>query len=49
MCWGMVANGLLHVSIKRVVPETAKPRRITISNVGAAPKTIDGPDVPKAA
>ena len=44
-----IANGLLHVTIKRVVPESAKPRRIAINNVGTAPKTIDQPEVPKAA
>ena len=27
-----LANGLLHVSLKRVVPEALKPRRITIGN-----------------
>jgi molecular chaperone IbpA len=44
-----IANGLLHVTIKRVVPESAKPRRIAINNVGTAPRTIDRPEVPKAA
>jgi molecular chaperone IbpA len=44
-----IANGLLHVTIKRLVPESAKPRRIAINNVGTAPKTIDQPEVPKAA
>jgi molecular chaperone IbpA len=43
-----IANGLLHVSIKRVVPESAKPRRIAINNV-TANKTIDAPELPKAA
>src|SRR5271168_3336139 len=44
-----IANGLLHVAIKRVVPESAKPRRIAIHGAGPATKTIDAPDVPKAA
>jgi molecular chaperone IbpA len=45
-----IANGLLHVAIKRVVPESAKPRRIAVTNSGVAPKTtIDDPDVSKAA
>ena len=33
-------NGLLHVALRRVVPEALKPRRITIS--GAAPRAIAG-------
>jgi molecular chaperone IbpA len=44
-----IANGLLHVSIKREVPESAKARRITISSAGTTPKTIDGPEVHQAA
>ena len=40
-----VANGLLNVTIKHVVPESAKPRRITVNNAG---KTINA-DLPKAA
>jgi molecular chaperone IbpA len=36
-----IANGLLHVAIKRVVPETLKPRRIEINTV-AAPKAVEG-------
>lgn len=40
-----VANGLLNVTIKHVVPESAKPRRITVNN---AAKTIDA-ELPKAA
>ncbi len=31
-----IANGLLHVSIKRVVPESAKPRRITVVDTSQA-------------
>jgi molecular chaperone IbpA len=30
-----ISNGLLHVAIRRVVPESAKPRRIAINTVGA--------------
>jgi molecular chaperone IbpA len=33
-------NGLLHVALKRVVPEALKPRRIAIN--GAAPRAIAG-------
>lgn len=33
-------NGLLHVALKRVVPESLKPRRIAIS--GTAPRVIAG-------
>lgn len=36
-----IANGLLHVTIKRVVPESAKPRRIEINTVASQPKVID--------
>ncbi len=36
-----IANGLLHVTIKRVVPEALKPRRIEINTVTAQPKTIE--------
>jgi len=37
-----IANGLLNVSIRRVVPESAKPRRIVINNASPA-KTIEAP------
>ena len=42
-------NGLLHVGLKRVVPEALKPRRITIG--GAAPKAVanDSQDAVQAA
>ncbi len=33
-------NGLLHVALKRVVPEALKPRRIAVN--GAAPRVIAG-------
>jgi molecular chaperone IbpA len=36
-----MANGLLHVGIQRVVPESAKPRRIEITTSGQAAKTIN--------
>ena len=44
-----VQNGLLHVGLKRVVPEALKPRRITIG--GAAQKAVanDSQDAEKAA
>jgi molecular chaperone IbpA len=37
-----LANGLLNVSIKRVVPESAKPRRIEISSANSN-KVIEAP------
>jgi molecular chaperone IbpA len=42
-------NGLLHVGLKRVVPEALKPRRITIG--GTAPQVVanNGQETPKAA
>lgn len=47
-----VANGLLNIAIKRVVPESAKPRKISINTVAAA-KTISSEpaqaELPKAA
>jgi len=42
-----IANGLLHIAIKRVVPESAKPRKISINNATPA-KTIQA-ELPKAA
>jgi molecular chaperone IbpA len=47
-----LVNGLLNVGIRRVVPESAKPRRIEISTKAAQPaKTIEAsqPELPKAA
>jgi molecular chaperone IbpA len=35
-----IANGLLNVTIKRVVPEALKPRRISINTAPATAKTI---------
>jgi molecular chaperone IbpA len=35
-----IANGLLNVTIRRVVPEALKPRRIVINNAGHTAKTI---------
>jgi molecular chaperone IbpA len=44
-----IANGLLNIAIKRVVPESAKPRKIAINTVASA-KTIAGQvELPKAA
>lgn len=42
-------NGLLHVGLKRVVPEALKPRRIAVG--GGAPKAVanDGQEAVKAA
>jgi len=42
-----IANGLLNIAIKRVVPESAKPRKIAINNATAT-KTIEA-ELPKAA
>jgi molecular chaperone IbpA len=44
-----VQNGLLHVGLKRVVPEALKPRRIEIA--GVAPKAVanDSQEAVKAA
>jgi len=44
-----VLNGLLHVGLKRVVPEALKPRRIAIGN--GSPKAVanDSQDAVKAA
>jgi molecular chaperone IbpA len=47
-----IANGLLHIAIKRVVPESAKPRKIAINNVTTAKTIASEPaqaDLPKAA
>ncbi|WP_284944784.1 Hsp20 family protein [Acidisoma cladoniae] len=35
-----LSNGLLHVGLKRIVPEALKPRRIAIGTAQDAPKTI---------
>ncbi|HTQ71287.1 MAG TPA: Hsp20 family protein [Acidocella sp.] len=47
-----LVNGLLNVSVRRVVPESAKPRRIEIATAKQAAKTIESapqPELPKAA
>jgi molecular chaperone IbpA len=49
-----IANGLLNVTIKRVVPESLKPRRIEINTVAKARPVITGnaeapTELPKAA
>lgn len=36
-----IANGLLHVAVKRVVPDSAKPRRISVNTAQSAAKTIE--------
>lgn len=36
-----LVNGLLSVSLRRVVPESAKPRRIQVATPGASVKTIE--------
>jgi len=36
-----IANGLLHVAVKRVVPDSAKPRRIPVNAAQSAAKTIE--------
>lgn len=37
-----IANGMLHVTIRRVVPEALKPRRIEIRTAASQPKVIEG-------
>jgi molecular chaperone IbpA len=37
-----IANGLLNVTIKRVIPEALKPRRVEIKTLANAPKVVDG-------
>jgi molecular chaperone IbpA len=45
-----IANGLLNISIRRVVPEALKPRKIAINTVANAPKTINAQaELPQAA
>jgi molecular chaperone IbpA len=45
-----IANGMLHVTIKRVVPEALKSRRIEIKTVPGEPKVIEAnAEVPQAA
>jgi len=45
-----IANGLLNVLIKHVVPESAKPRRVEITAFGTSTKTITAsPELPHAA
>ena len=42
-------NGLLHVGLKRVVPEALKPRRIAVGNGSASAVANDGQEAVKAA
>jgi molecular chaperone IbpA len=45
-----IANGLLNISIRRVVPESAKPRKIAINSVANTTKTINAaPELAQAA
>ena len=44
-----LVNGLLNVTVRRMVPESAKPRRIEISTPRAANQTIGAPQLPHAA
>jgi molecular chaperone IbpA len=45
-----IANGMLHVTIKRVVPEALKSRRIEIKTASGEPKVIEAnAEVPQAA
>jgi molecular chaperone IbpA len=44
-----VQNGLLHVGLKRVVPEALKPRRIAIGNGSAKAVANDSQEAVKAA
>ena len=44
-----LVNGLLNVSLRRVIPESAKPRRIEIATAKAANQTIDAPQLSHAA
>jgi molecular chaperone IbpA len=44
-----VANGLLHVALKRVVPEALKPRRIAIGGGAAKAVANDSQEAVKAA
>jgi molecular chaperone IbpA len=39
-------NGLLHVALKRVVPDALKPRRIPVAST--APRAIDAPAIQAA-
>jgi molecular chaperone IbpA len=42
-------NGLLHIGLKRVVPEALKPRRIAVGNGSASAVANDGQEAVKAA
>lgn len=41
-------NGLLHIELKREIPEAMKPRRIAIGTVASAPAQIEAQPAPKA-
>jgi molecular chaperone IbpA len=36
-----MANGLLHVQLRRVIPESARPRKIAITTAGTGPATLE--------
>jgi molecular chaperone IbpA len=42
-------NGLLHIGLKRVVPEALKPRRIAVGNGSVSAVANDGQEAVKAA
>jgi len=44
-----IANGMLNVSIRRVVPEALKPRKIAINTVAAAKTITASPELAQAA
>ncbi len=36
-----MANGLLHVQLRRVIPDSARPRKIVITTAGTSPATLE--------
>jgi len=44
-----IANGMLNVSIRRIVPEALKPRKIAINTVAAAKTISAAPELAQAA
>jgi molecular chaperone IbpA len=44
-----IANGLLNISVRRVVPEALKPRKIAINTVAAAKTISAAPELAQAA
>ncbi len=43
-----LTNGLLHIGLKRIVPEALKPRRIAVSTDSAAQPAISNDSAPQA-